>query len=243
MIDVEHRPLRALKQIVLPMRHRIRQQRSRIAHQRFELLRQFLDANPHSRVVHAVRQLERSRQRLLVFYQGVVQLMEAFRIVQIRDANPAAPDLIFVARANAPRRRANRNAIFSRFRHLLHQAMDREDHLRTVADAQLFSYVDARGLQHGHFFGQCFQVHHDAVADHGHHAGAQNPAGDQFQNEFLGPDINGMPRIVPALIARHNIEPLCEQVHNFAFTLVTPLGPEHNHIGHFMFFDRAPQVR
>jgi hypothetical protein len=49
-----------------------------------------------------------------------------------------------------------------------------------------------------------------------------------------------MPRVVPALIARHHIEPLGEQVHNFAFTLVTPLGSQDNHVTHL--FDRAQRT-
>jgi len=40
-------------------------------------------------------------------------------------------------------------------------------------------------------------------------------------------------RIVPALIARHNIELFREEIDDLAFTLVAPLGAEDDYVSHF----------
>src|ERR1019366_7505244 len=42
-----------------------------------------------------------------------------------------------------------------------------------------------------------------------------------------------MTRIVPALIARHNIELFREEIDDLAFTLVAPLGAEDDYVSHF----------
>ena len=46
---------------------------------------------------------------LLVFGQRVVEVAETFRIVQIRDADAAASDFVFIARPDAALRGADRD--------------------------------------------------------------------------------------------------------------------------------------
>ena len=113
-------------------------------------------------------------------------------------------------------RGADGDAILPRLRHLLHQAVEREDHVRPIADAQLTAHVDARRLQRLHLLEQRRQIDHHAVADHRHHAAPQNSARDQLQYEFPVADEHGMAGVVPALIARHDIEALGQQIDHFA---------------------------
>ena len=51
----------------------------------------------------------------------------------------------------------------------------------------------------------------------------QNTGGDQVQHELAPLVFHGMARVVAALIARHNIVILTEQVHHAALALVAPV--------------------
>src|ERR1035437_9883039 len=66
-------------------------------------------------------------------------------------------------------------------------------------------------------------VDDQSIADHGLLPGTQDAARDQFEDELLVADENRMARIVPALIARHNIEAFREEIDDLAFALVAPL--------------------
>src|SRR5205814_6669961 len=45
-------------------------------------------------------------------------------------------------------------------------------------------------------------------------------------------DIDGVAGVVATLVARHNIEAIREQIDNFPFTLIAPLGAEDDHVSH-----------
>ena len=49
-------------------------------------------------------------------------------------------------------------------------------------------------------------------------------------------DDQRMPGIMPALKTRDHICPLAEPVDDLAFSLVTPLGADNNHVGHIRSF-------
>ena len=68
----------------------------------------------------------------------------------------------------------------------------------------------------------------DAIGDHGRDVGIQDAARDEVELEqpTLGDD--GVARVVPALIADHDIHPVGEVVDRLALALVTPLGPEYD---------------
>ena len=63
-------------------------------------------------------------------------------------------------------------------------------------------------------------------------SGMQDAAGDQPQDEFTFADKDRVARIMAALIAGDDIEPIREQIDNFSFTLISPLGPEDDQVSH-----------
>ena len=69
-----------------------------IAHQRPDAFGEFFVLRADLRVIDGVVQIESRRQSLLIFRQRIVHDAEALRIEQIRHANPAAPNLVFVTR-------------------------------------------------------------------------------------------------------------------------------------------------
>ena len=81
--------------------------------------------------------------------------------------------------------------------------------------------------------GQRRGVDHQAVADHRFFARAQNPAGDQLQNELFLADKDSVAGVVSALVARHHVEPLGEKIDDFTFTLVSPLRAQDDDVSHF----------
>ncbi len=178
----------------------------RIANQRPDLRGQQFRLAANGSVIVRDLQVEGVCQGLLVFGQSIVELAETGWIVEIRDADAAAADFILVTRPDPARGGAQRNAVLARFRHLFHQPVKREDHMRAIADPQLRLHINPSRFEHGHFLGQGCQIHHHAIADHCDHARAQNPARDQLENELLLADKYGMPGVMAALIPRHDIE-------------------------------------
>jgi hypothetical protein len=73
-------------------------------------------------------------------------------------------------------------------------------------------------------------------------SGPQNAAGNQLENEFLFADKDGVAGVVPALVARHHVELLGQQVDNFAFALVAPLGAQDDYVIHHSNFSRAQRT-
>jgi hypothetical protein len=124
------------------------------------------------------------------------------------------------------------DAVLAGLRHLFHQPVKREDHVRAVADAQLAADVDAGGFQHADLIQQGGEIDHHAVADDGLDSGPQNSAGNQFQNELLFPDENRVAGVMATLIARHDVEALGKQIDHFSFAFVAPLRAENDDILH-----------
>ena len=124
---------------------------------------------------------------------------------------------------------------FSRaFRHFFHQPVERENHVRAVADAQLAADIDAGGFQHANLVQQGGQIDHYAIADDGLDSGPQDSAGNQLQNKLLFPDKNRVAGVMAALITRHDVEALGKQVDHFAFAFVAPLRAENDDILHLV---------
>src|ERR1035438_3655273 len=142
---------------------------------------------------------------------------------QVGYTDTAAADLVFVTRADPPRSGADRDPVVPPFRHLLDDAVKRKNHVSPVADGQLTRDVDARRFERMDLVDQSARIDHNPVSDYGFHARPQDSARDQFQDELLGADIDGVSRIVPALIARDNVKFLREQVDHLALALVAPL--------------------
>ena len=93
-------------------------------------------------------------------------------------------------------------------------------------------HVDARRFERLDLIQQRRRIDHHAVADHRLHARPQNAARNQLQDEFLLADEYGVAGVVPALIARHDVEVLREQVDDLPFALVSPLRAQDDDVSH-----------
>ena len=110
--------------------------------------------------------------------------------------------------------------------------VERENHVRPVADGNAAARVGAGLLEHFNLIQQRARIEHHAVADDHAHAGMQHAAGDQLQDELLAAHLDRVAGVVPALVAGHEIEFLRKQIDDFALAFVAPLRPENDEIAH-----------
>ncbi len=81
---------------------------------------------------------------------------------------------------------------------------------------------------------QRLQIDHHAIPDHGLHAGAQNPARDQLEDELLFANKDGVAGVVAALISGDDVETFGEQVDDFPLAFVPPLRTENDDVAHVL---------
>src|SRR5579863_5227898 len=84
--------------------------------------------------------------------------------------------------------------------------------------------VDASAGQRVHLVDQELGLDHDTVADHGSYIGVQDAAWHKLKGEPLAVDHDGVASVVAPLVAHNHLHLFGEQVGQFRFTLVTPLG-------------------
>src|SRR5262249_337888 len=145
-----------------------------------------------------------------------------------RHADPASPDLIFIAWADAARGGSDRG------RHLLHHAVKRKYHMRPVADRELLGYLDPRRLERLDFADQRRGIDHQPVADHGLFPGPQDPAGNELQDKGLAIDLHRVAGVVPSLIPHNHLKPVRKKVDDLPFSFVAPLGAKNDYMTHKM---------
>ena len=77
---------------------------------------------------------------------------------------------------------------------------------------------------------QRLRIDDHAVADDAGDAGMQDAGRNQVQDELLAVDVDGVARVVAALVARHDGEARRQQVDNLALALIAPLGAQHRDV-------------
>ena len=111
------------------------------------------------------------------------------------------------------------------------QHVVRHDQVRVGADPQA-GEVDALGAQLVQLAGQHLRVDHDAVADRAQLARVEDPGRDQVELPVHAVAHDGVPGVVAALEADHEVRLLREEVDDLAFALVAPLGAHDHDSGH-----------
>ena len=120
------------------------------------------------------------------------------------------------------------------FRHFLHHAMGRKEHVRAVADEEVarlpstpaassisISLSSAAGsITRPLPMTACLP-------------GPQNAARNQLQDELLVADEDGVAGVVAALVARHDVEAFGEEIDDLPLALVAPLGAQDDYVSHF----------
>ena len=122
---------------------------------------------------------------------------------------------VFVGRPNAATRGSDFGPTGSVLGGEFDHAVVGQDDLGSVGNEELT--VDRQ---------ESHRVKHDTIADHSLALRPEDTTGDELQDELATADDDGVPGIVAAGVARNHIEAFRQNVNDFAFALVTPLGTE-----------------
>ena len=166
------------------------------------------------------------------FLAGVLDvLLKQLLIEQVGNAQPATSHLVFIGRPDAARGGSNLHPSGSVFARQLHHAMVGKNDMRPVAHEQIGLRAcagaldaDTRRAQGLDFLHQRHRVQHQAIADHGFAARAQNAARNQLKDKLGLSDGNRVAGIVAAAVAGHQIEIVREHINDLSLALVAPLG-------------------
>src|SRR5581483_194347 len=145
-------------------------------------------------------------------------------IQQISHAESPATHLIFVGRTNTARGGANLYATGCILRGELDHPVIGKNHVGTIAYEEIAVHLHPGLSQSANFFQEGHGIKHDAITDHTTAARTENATRHELQNEFLAVDDDGMPGIVSAGITRDYGELFREDVDNFPFAFIAPLG-------------------
>ena len=156
---------------------------------------------------------------------------ESGRVENLAGAHALAPSLVGVGRADALQRGADAGIAATGFVERVERLMPREDQVRLTADLQLGA-ADAAALERVDLVEQRGHVDDDAVADHRDHMWIQHAGRHQLQRVALRPDDDGVPGVVTTLVA-HDVGVFAgQQVDDFGFALIAPLGSNDDGDGH-----------
>ena len=235
MVDVEHRPLRALQQDVLSAADGLRDDASGVAHVRPQPI-----AVGEVDVEHVGHRRQRAAERVRDGRPGrevgLEARLEAGPVEEIPEAHAAARGLVFVRRADAPLRRADR----ARARLGLAQAIDdrmvRQHDVRAIADGEALlrrarrEQTAARDL--GHLAEQHGGIDDGALRQHAPRARVQHAGWDEVEHHLLAADHEGVTRVRAAPVTHDDVGVLRVEVDDLAFAFVAPLGAHDHHDCH-----------
>ena len=96
---------------------------------------------------------------------------------------------------------------------------------------QAFAHGNTGGFKGIAFFFEGTQAEDDAVADVALYACMQDAGGDEVQDGFFAVNDEGMAGVVAALVTHDGARFFGEQVDDFAFAFVAPLGADNDEFG------------
>ncbi|MBA7633276.1 hypothetical protein ES703_40838 [subsurface metagenome] len=177
VVDVEQCALRALEQDALalaaldveqpPHRIGIGQQFRRHRHQL---------SQDHAAI--EFRQLHATAQRVVMRQQTFDLVRQGLVVREVHQADGAAAHLVFIGRADAAARGADRGRSTCVLAHRIELAVQRQDQRDVLGDTEIFrTDGDALPLQPLHFVEKGLRIEHHAIADHGKFRGPQHTRG------------------------------------------------------------------
>jgi hypothetical protein len=181
------------------------------------------------------RLAQAAAQRVVMGEQTVDLGRQRLEIGEIHHPDRAAADLVLVGRADAAPRGADLGAGIRRrvLAQRVELAVQRQDQRGVVGNAKIVGIDDdALGGQPVDFADQRMRVDHHAIADDGELARTDDARGQERQLVADTVDDQRVAGIVAALEADHHVGAFRQPVDNLAFSLVTPLRPDDNHVGH-----------
>ena len=211
-------------------RQRAVQQAHRVGDERRELRSEFDETGDHlvdvQRLTARLLDEHALRDRSL-FQQGG----ETLGVEHVTGANPDAPRLVGIRRADALERGADLVVAANGLGDRVVRLMPREHEMGMARHAQVRAR-HATSFEGGDLGEQRRQVDDHAVGDHRDHVLVQDPARDQLQRVALAVDHHRVPGVVATLVPHHVGVLFGQQVDDLGFALIAPLGSDDDGDGH-----------
>ncbi len=173
--------------------------------------------------------LEILGQDKIVVIKDFGQFLGEMLFVQQFTQTDAAPgDLVFIGRPDATTSSADLLVTFAGFAGLVQGDVIGQDQGAGGTDLQAVSDGAGTGFQFIDFLEQGLRGEHHAIADDAGNLFAQYAGWQKMQNGFFPIDDQGMTSIMTALEAHHIGGLVSQEIDDFSFPLVTPLGTEHD---------------
>ena len=231
MVDVEHRPLRALEDDLLAVVEHVPHQLRGVGDVLLEAVAVGQVLLGHRVQVERGVLLERAQRQALGLHRRDDLLLQDLLVEQVLHADAQPRGLVRVARPDPPARGADLQAAELGLAGGVQQQVVGHDQVRVGRDAQPAD-VHAPGAQGVELLDQHLRVDHHAVADHAALARVEDPRRDQVELPLLAVPHDRVPGVVAALEAHDRVGLLGEQVGDLALALVAPLGADYHDSGH-----------
>ena len=231
MIDVEKCALRAFEEDLFSLLQRRVQKDHGVRHERPQLFAGREKISIHSGKRDRPR-AERLEDAVVLPDLGLQLFREELGLHQVGHAQTGARGLVAVGRADAALGRADFRVALPHLALFIERAVIRQDEVRAVADQQVPADLDPDLAQTVDLADERDRIDDDAVADHANFPRPQNAGRDQVQNIFLAAVDDGVSGVVAALAADDDIRLLGQDVDDFAFAFIAPLGADQNRVCH-----------
>ena len=160
------------------------------------------------------------------------------------DADAVSADLVFVARADPPAGGSYGGlALFLLPCEVERPVVGHDDMRVETYYKALGCNTKTRPRESFHLFEKFARVEDDPVSDHALFALVQNSGRDEVEDVLSPHSHQGVACVVSALEPDDTVGLLGQQIDNFAFTLITPLGAHNDNVRHVFFFPSAAKCR
>ena len=234
MIDVEQRALGAFEQDAFAGAPRAIEKIVGRGHERQHLRRDRRAIPRGSPRAFGGVEAEAAPQRIVMGEQAVDLGVELVGFGKVHQADRAPADLVLIGRPDAALGRADLDAGDVRgFAMRVEFAVQREDQRDIFGDLEIVRrHFDALRAQLFDLVGEMMGIEHHAIADDRQFAGPHDARRQQRQLEHLAVDDQRMAGVVAALKAHDDVGRNRQPIDDLAFSLVAPLGADHDDIGH-----------
>jgi hypothetical protein len=182
--------------------------------------------------VHRGAVVDLCQHEVLLTQHDVELLAKDLRVEQVLHPQPHSRRLVRVRGTDASLRRAERVLAEEAFREPVEFLVVRHDQVRVARHDQA-RHVDALGLQGFEFGQQHRRVDDDAVSDDGRDVRVEHARGHELEGERLALHDDPVPGVVTALVANDHIHVASQEIGQFTFAFVTPLGSDYDGCGHW----------
>ncbi len=159
-------------------------------------------------------------------------LTEELLVEQVRHADADARRLVRIGRSHALAGGADAPLAGLGLTGAVQRRVIGHDEVGVLRDVEVAVEGDTASDQRLHLVDQRGRVDDHAAADDAPAARVEDAGGDRLEHELLLAHHDGVPGVVPALVADGHVDTGRQHVHHLPLALVAPLGADHDDVRH-----------